>query len=196
MITSKRSSVSATNLVPSAMTILRARVVIGSGRHLREMLPAEIDDTAVDLAERHDLKLRMLSASRRTPPSPPPTMSAFSARPWANSGTWRHHLVIDELVLGRQLHHAIEHHHPPEIGRLEDDQMLMLGLAVEEDAVGSQACAETAMQRFFDPAFHLCISLPRKCSFTSTLPGVNASLRTSMARRGLVSPHMNTSSAA
>jgi len=160
------------------------------------MLAAEVDDTAIDLAQRHRLKLGMLERLAQDPAVAAADDERLCRPPMGEQRHVAHHLVIDELVLGRQLHHTIEHHHAPEIGRLEDDQMLKLGLAVEEDSVGSQACAETAMQRFFDPAFHLCISLPRKCSFTSTLPGVNASLRTSMARRGLVSPHMNTSSAA
>jgi hypothetical protein len=43
----------------------------------------------------------------------------------------RHHLVIDELVFGRYLNDTVKHHYPAKILILEDDQALMLGLAVE-----------------------------------------------------------------
>ena len=65
-----------------------------------------------------------------------------------------HHLVIDELVTGRELDDAVQHHHPTEILILEDDQLLVLGLAIEEDLVGLQADTEAAMERLFDPPFH------------------------------------------
>ncbi len=66
----------------------------------------------------------------------------------------RHHLVIDELVPGGELDDAVEHHHPAEVRVLEDDQLLVLGLAIEEDAVRLQADTEAAMECLFDPPFH------------------------------------------
>src|SRR4029079_17704113 len=108
----------------------------------------------------------------------------------------RHHLVVDELVLGGELHDRIEHHDPAAVRVLEDNQGLVVGLAVEKSAVRTQADAEAPVERLFDPAFHRFISLPRNCSLTTTLRGSNASFRTSMAALGLVWPHMNTSSAA
>ena len=62
----------------------------------------------------------------------------------------RHHLVIDEVVLGGELDNAVEHHHAPELGVVEDDQALVLGVAIEEDTVRFQADTETAVQRLFD----------------------------------------------
>jgi hypothetical protein len=47
----------------------------------------------------------------------------------------RHHLVIDELVFRGELYDAVQHHHAAEIAILEDDEMLMLGLAIEENAI-------------------------------------------------------------
>jgi hypothetical protein len=44
--------------------------------------------------------------------------------------------VIDELVLGRDLDDAVEHHHPAKVGIIENDQTLVLGLTVEKDAIG------------------------------------------------------------
>jgi hypothetical protein len=113
----------------------------------------------------------------------------------------RHHLVVDELVLRRELHDLVEHHHAPEIGVFEDNQPLVLGLAVEEDAVRRQTDTEATVERLFDPAVfdltvHRFISFPRRCSLTNTFPGENASLSTSIDARGLVAPHMKTSSAA
>src|SRR4029077_17801295 len=108
----------------------------------------------------------------------------------------RHHLVVDELVLGGELHDRVEHHHPAKVGIFEDDQTLVLGLAIEEDAVRGQSDTEATVERLFDPAVHRFISLPRRCSLTTTLRGEKASFRISIAARGLVSPHMNTSSAA
>jgi hypothetical protein len=66
----------------------------------------------------------------------------------------RHHLVIDEFVPGGELDDTVQHHHPAEILILEDDQLLVLGLAIEEDLVRLQADAEAAMERLFDPPFH------------------------------------------
>ena len=40
----------------------------------------------------------------------------------------RHHLVIDELVAGGELTHAVEHQHDAPGRILEDDEMLVLGL--------------------------------------------------------------------
>jgi len=111
-------------------------------------------------------------------------------------GHMRHHLVIDELILGRELNDTVEHHHAAVVRVLEDDQALVLGLAVEKDVVGLQTDTEATVERFFDPAFHRFISLPRKCSFTNTLRGEKASFKTSIAALGSVSPHMKTSSAA
>src|SRR4029078_9662549 len=107
-----------------------------------------------------------------------------------------HHLVIDELVLGGELDDAVEHHHPTKVGVLEDDQSLMLGLAVEKDGVRLQTDTEASGERLFDPAVHRFISLPRICSLTTTLRGEKASFKTSMAALGLVWPHMKISSAA
>ncbi len=65
-----------------------------------------------------------------------------------------HHLVIDELVARGELDDAVQHHHPAEILILEDDQLLVLGLAIEEDLVRLQADAEAVMECLFDPPFH------------------------------------------
>ena len=72
-------------------------------------------------------------------------MSAFACPPVGEQRHVAHHLVVDELVLRGELDHPIEHHHPPEFGGLQDDQLLMLGLAVEEDAVRLQTDAEAAV---------------------------------------------------
>ena len=108
----------------------------------------------------------------------------------------RHHLVIDEFVLGGELDDIVQHHHAAEIFVLEDDQSLVLGLAVEKDVVRLQTDTEATVERLFDPAFHRFISLPRMCSLTTTLRGEKASFKTSMAALGLVWPHMKISSAA
>ena len=108
----------------------------------------------------------------------------------------RHHLVVDELVPRRELNHAIQHHHPAEIFVLEDNQLLMVRLAVEKDLVRLQVDAETFMECFFDPAVHRSSSLPRSSVLTTTLSGENARFITSMVAFGSAAPHMNTSSAA
>ncbi len=133
------------------------------------MLAAEIDHAAIDLAQRHALELRMPQRLAQDSAVAAADDERVPRPPMGEQRHMRHHLVIDELVLRRQLHDAVEHHHPPEFERFEDDQVLMLGLAIEEDAVRLQAAAETAVQRLFDPPFHRCISLPRMCSLTTTL---------------------------
>jgi hypothetical protein len=47
----------------------------------------------------------------------------------------RHHLVIDELITGGELDNTVQHHHATEIAVLEDNEMLALGLAIEENAI-------------------------------------------------------------
>src|SRR4029079_15373532 len=173
-----------------------ARVVIGAGRHLREMLAAEIDDAAIDLAQRRLLYLGMLQHL----PQHGAVAAADDQRLFRLAVSEQrhvaHHLVIDELVLGGELDDAVEHHHPTKVGVLEDDQSLMLGLAVEKDVVRLQTDTEATVERLFDPAFHRFISLPRICSLTTTLRGEKASFKTSMAALGLVWPQMKLASEA
>ena len=66
-----------------------------------------------------------------------------------------HHLVIDELVGGRDLRRAVEHQHLAEELVLEQDEMLVLGLQLVDhplDLVG-HAEAELVEQRLGNPAF-------------------------------------------
>ena len=65
-----------------------------------------------------------------------------------------HHLVIDELIPRGELDDAVQHHHPAEILILEDYQLLVFGLAIEEDFVRLQADAEAIVERLFDPPVH------------------------------------------
>src|SRR3546814_11306803 len=64
------------------------------------------------------------------------------------------HLVVDELVPLRRLHHAIQREHAPEAAVLEQLQALMLGLAVVDDLVGLQRQPEMRMQDLLYPAAH------------------------------------------
>src|SRR3546814_12019307 len=56
------------------------------------------------------------------------------------------HLVVDELVPLRRLHHAIQREHAPEAAVLEQLQALMLGLAVVDDQIGRASCRERVCQ--------------------------------------------------
>ncbi len=150
------------------------------------MLAAEIDHALVDLAQRDLLELGMPQAFPEHAAVAAAHDQGFARLAMGEQRHMRHHLVVDELVLRGELHDAVEHHHPPEIGVLEDDQTLVLGLAVEEDAVRVQTDTEATVERLFDPAVHRFISLPRRCSLTTTLRGEKASFRTSIAARGSV----------
>ena len=118
------------------------------------MLAAEIDHAAVDLAQRHLLQLGMLERLAQHPAVAAADDQRLLRPSMGEQRHMRHHLVIDELVRRGELDDIVEHHHAPEIGVLEDDQPLVLGLAVEKDAVRLQTDTEATVERLFDPAFH------------------------------------------
>src|SRR5262249_20718519 len=64
------------------------------------------------------------------------------------------HLVIDELVRGRNLSCAIEHQHLSEERMLEQNEMMVLGLYLVEHPLDFIGHAETEVveQRFGNPA--------------------------------------------
>src|SRR3546814_19991736 len=92
------------------------------------------------------------------------------------------HLVVDELVPLRRLHHAIQREHAPEAAVLEQLQALMLGLAVVDDLVGLQRQPAMRMQALLYPSAHR--PLPRRCSATTTCDGLKPARRTTTARCG------------
>ena len=104
------------------------------------------------------------------------------------------HLVIDELVLLRRLYHLVQGQHPSEGLVLEDDETLVIGLAVVVDGVGSETQLEVVVQLLDPPAAHT--PRPRRCSSTTMRDGLKRSRSTSTAFSGLASPHMKMSSAA
>src|SRR3546814_3265346 len=97
------------------------------------------------------------------------------------------HLVVDELVPLRRLHHAIQREHAPEAAVLEQLQALMLGLAVVDDLVGLQRQPEMRMQALLYPAAHR--PLPRRCSATTTCDGLKRARRTDRKSTRLNSSH-------
>src|SRR5215510_10802742 len=134
-----------------------------------------------------------------------------------------HHLVIDELVRGRDLSGAIEHQHLAEEGMLKQNEMLVLGLYLVDHALDLIGHAETEVveQRFGNPASFSHgraadensgtgkrasgrsalmlpdqVSRPRRISLTSTRFALKALRRTWMHASGVALPHMNKSRAA
>ena len=62
--------------------------------------------------------------------------------------------MVDEFVALCELYHVIQHHHPAELGVLEDHDMLVFGLAVVENGVRPEAELKGRVERFIDPAGH------------------------------------------
>ena len=85
------------------------------------MLAAQVDDAAIDLAQRDLFELRVLERLAQDAA----VAAAHDQRPLCppvgEQRHVRHHLVIDELVLGRDLDDAVEHHHPAKVGVVEND---------------------------------------------------------------------------
>jgi hypothetical protein len=150
--TSNRSAVSATNLAPSAIT----RVSLGSSNaplqmygYLldRGMLQHLLGHAAVAAADNQHAPGLAMGQNRHV----------------------RHHLVIDELVRFRGLHHAVEGQHAAEGLAFEQLQTLMPGLAVKQQLVDPDLDAKAVMEGFLRPLFHQ--SSPRRCSVTFTRLG-------------------------
>ena len=80
----------------------------------------------------------------------------------------RQHLVVDELVGHRRLGDAIEREHPPESLAFRDDEMLMLGLAVEQQSIHLDRHPDVVVQRLGQPGLvrlllhDLVLPIPRR----------------------------------
>src|SRR6188508_2197376 len=75
----------------------------------------------------------------------------IACRPMGEDRDVRQPLVVDELVRHGQLRDAIEREHAPEAPALRDDQMLMLGLAVEQHPIHLDRQPDVVVQRLGQP---------------------------------------------
>ena len=82
------------------------------------MLAAEIDHAAIDLAQRRLLDLRVLQHLAQHAAVAAADDQRLLRLSMSEQRHMRHHLVIDELVLGGDLDDAVKHHHPPKVGVL------------------------------------------------------------------------------
>ena len=154
---SKRSSVSATNLRPSAMTTTvrsSSKVVAGD---LGVVLQRGVDDGAVDLAQHRLLDGRMLQHLAHDAAVAAADDQHALGLVHHHQRHVRHHLVVDELVRRRELAHAVEHQHRAPGLVLEDDEVLVLGLDLVQDLIRLEAHAPVWMKRLLDPAIHSCL---------------------------------------
>ena len=78
----------------------------------------------------------------------------------------RQHLVIDELVGLGGLNDTVQGEHPSEGGVAEQQEVLMLGLRLEQHLLDSQAALVVPVQRLPEPVAHS--PWPRRCSVTAT----------------------------
>eukprot|EP00620_Florenciella_sp_RCC1587_P015358 CAMPEP_0182566204 /NCGR_PEP_ID=MMETSP1324-20130603/7737_1 /TAXON_ID=236786 /ORGANISM="Florenciella sp., Strain RCC1587" /LENGTH=368 /DNA_ID=CAMNT_0024779967 /DNA_START=63 /DNA_END=1170 /DNA_ORIENTATION=+ len=112
------------------------RVVERRRHRLGEVLLGALDHQLVDLAHvdllhavmPHDLAQHAAVAAAD---------DEDGTRPGAGEhGQVGDHLLVRKLVALRELDHAVQHQHFPVVRRLEDENVLELGLALEEDALG------------------------------------------------------------
>ena len=135
MMASNLSRVSATYFEPVGDDDVGARIVEAPVGDLRIVLAGKGRSTVRSIS--HSVALATegcFSTSRSTPPSPPPITSTRLGRRQRHQRHVRHHLVIDELVRGRELAHAVEHQHGAPGRVLEDHQVLVLGLDLVQHA--------------------------------------------------------------
>ena len=155
MITSKRRSVLATYFMPSSMTrskrLLPSTGLVNSGKCSLENSTTEASISHW-VRRSHRLVLEHLLGDAAVAAADDQHLLRLAVR---EDRHVRHHLVIDELVLGGDLGRAIEHQHLAEELVLEQHQMLVLGLHLVEhpldlvghaEALGSNSVS--AIQRF------------------------------------------------
>ena len=178
-MTSKRSSVVATNFVPSQMI----SSVRGSSK-----APAEIDGryffessttAGVDLDDRRLLDRVLQRFFERAAVAAADDEDALRLAMGQDGGMGQH-LVVEELVGLRRLDDAVQHQHPAECGVLEDEEVLVIRLFVVENVGDLQPLVEVRMERFFEPLARQTLS-PRRCSCSCTLSGWKTSRRTGIA---------------
>ncbi len=143
---------------------LHARIVERAPAEVREVGPGEIDDTGVELCDRHVLDRRVLENLLDEAAVAAPDDPDVAGRTVGKNRHVGQHLVVDEFVGHRQLGHAIEREHPPESLAFGDDEMLMLGLAVEQHPIYLDRHPDVVVQRLGQPRLvrlHLR-SVPRR----------------------------------
>ena len=155
MITSKRRSVLATIVHAVVDDEVEALVAEHRPGEFREVLLGELDHRGVDLAlgqALHRLVLEHLLGDAAVAAADDQHLLGLAMREHRHV---RHHLVVDELVLGGDLGRAVEHQHLAEEFVLEQHQMLVLGLHLVEHALDLVGHAEALgiEQRLGNPAF-------------------------------------------
>ena len=91
------------------------------------MLPAQVDDHAVDLHHGHGIHRVAQRLTQRPTVAAADDQHAFGA-PMGQQRHMGDHLMIDELVPGGELHDTVQRQHTPEHPVVEDDQVLDVGL--------------------------------------------------------------------
>src|SRR5690606_23288216 len=130
------------------------RVVEGAIRDLRIVLQREIDDAAVDLAERRLLDGRMLQDLTKHAAVAAANDEHPSRSLEGHQRHVGHHLMVDELVERGELKDAVENEHRAPDSILENDKVLMLSFLLMEDLVRLHANTPVGMKRLLDPALH------------------------------------------
>ena len=155
MMTSKRRSVLATYFMPSAMTQIEA--LVGEHRlgEFRKMLLGELDDGGVDLDLGEALDRFVLEHLLGDAAVAAADDQHFPGVAMGKDRHVDHHLMVDELIGGRDLGRAIEHQDLAEEGVLEQHEVLMLGLRLVDHPLGliGHAEAEVVEQSLGNPAF-------------------------------------------
>ena len=122
---------------------------------LRKMLLGEFDDRGVDLDLGEALDRFVLEHLFRDTAVAAADDQHFPGVAMGQDRHMGHHLMVDELIGGRDLGRAIEHQHLAEEGVLEQHEMLMLGLRLVDHPLGliGHAEAEVVEQSLGNLAF-------------------------------------------
>src|SRR5690606_26233648 len=131
-----------------------ARVVIGTGGVVGEILFAHVNHAAVDLDLGNVLNVFVLQHfAQNAAVTAADNEYALRVRV-GEQRHMHHHFVVNKFVAFGGLHHAIEQHHAAHKRRVDNLQVLVLGFNFKQHFSNGKGLAITRVQRSADDRIH------------------------------------------